>query len=329
MKETLEEEMTVARMDLALQLQASTIDQATHDAADADLEAYLTTMTANVNSRGACPVLQRFNTDGYPVDGANPRSVLRADTVWDASIPSVGFSPVTLTPPVGSGLTYNDLLPGSVTSCDVSCSCSKLDTIAEATYASRFTTMQTDLIARLDRNSGRLGAQKARKLELMREIVTNSQELYDFIIDLSTGLQPLEDPEHAVLDDVIAVYVDGPLAYGVDGQPNAADSLLKRTTILELDQDADASAMGVLAQRCQVCAQAVHGAAVEPFHCDVCCIFLPICTLRNAMAGPQACIHACRAASRRSTTFEHQSTLYQRSSASTHTWQQTPMTYAL
>ena len=77
--------------------------------------------------------------------------------------------------------------------------------------------------------------QKARKLELIKAIVENELELYDFIIDLSKGLEPLSDPEHANLDDVIGVYVDGPLAYGVDGQPNIADSMLKRTPIMELN----------------------------------------------------------------------------------------------
>ena len=256
MKSTLEEEVQTARLDLALQLQATSIDQTQHDTAETDLEAYLTTMLDNVDSRGACPVLARFNTDGYPTDGANPRSVLRADTVWDATVPSVGFSAVSLNPPAATALTYNTLLPGSVNACSTACVCTKLESVAEAAYASRFSTMQDNLIARLDRNSGRLGAQRARKLELMRDIVDNTNELYDFIIDLSTGLQPLDNPEFAVLDDVISVYVDGPLAFGVGGQPNVADSLLKRTTITELDQDADPDALGILAQRCQVCSKA-------------------------------------------------------------------------
>jgi hypothetical protein len=130
--------------------------------------------------------------------------------------------------------------------------CTKIDTVAEKLFTSRFTKMQEKLIARLDRNKGRLGAQKAKKLALLKEMLDERPELFDFVVDLSTGLDPLFKPEQAQLDGLITLYVDGPLVYGTDGRPNIADSQLKRVTILELDQSTDPSAIGVLVERCQV-----------------------------------------------------------------------------
>lgn len=240
-------------LDLQVQLQAGAITQAEHDSAEADVRAYVADMATNIARRGKCPDLASYNYPGHPATGPSAGDVIAADDVWAAGIGGgADLLAVTLTPPAGTPLTYNDMLPGGVSPCDAACVCAKLETLAEAQYASRFTTMQDDLIARLDRTKGRLGAQKTRKLELLKEILETRPELYEFIVDLSTGLEPLTRPELATLDGVIAIYVDGPLAYGVDGRPNVADSLLKRTTILELDAATNPNAMGTLVERCQV-----------------------------------------------------------------------------
>ena len=240
-------------LDLQVQLQAGAITQTEHDSAEADVRAYMADMTTNIARRGKCPGLASYNYPGYPATGPRAEDVIPADALWAADIGAgADLLAVTLTPPAGTALTYNDMLPGGTSPCDAACVCTKLETLAEAQYTARFTTMQDDLIARLDRNKGRLGAQKARKLELLKDILDTRPELYEFIVDLSTGLEPLTKPDVATLDGVIAIYVEGPLAYGVDGRPNVADSLLKRTTILELDAATDPNAMGTLVERCQV-----------------------------------------------------------------------------
>ena len=53
-----------------------------------------------------------------------------------------------------------------------------------------------------------------------------------------------------MLDDVIAVYVDGPSVFGINGQPNVADGLLKRSTILALNVTVGGD-FGRLVERCQ------------------------------------------------------------------------------
>ena len=244
-------------LDLAAKLQTGTIDQTQHDAAEAQVVAYRAGMDTNLRRRGNCDGLASYNYAGYP-SAADP-SKIPADTVYDVSIGgSDPLSDVSLDPAAaGTTLTYNSILPGAVTACegapntpsDPACVCDKLVAVAEAAYTSRFETMQTRLISRLDRTNGRLGAQKTRKLALLRNIVDNRAELFEFIVDLSKGLEPLSDPGRALLDDVIAVYVDGPMAFGVNGQPNAADSALKRTTILELNQTTNANARGELVNR--------------------------------------------------------------------------------
>lgn len=257
MNDTIGTEVQSALLTAAARRQAGSVTQAQYEAAKADLEAYRDDMRRNLERRGNCPDLASFDYAGYPSSGASAGTIVPADT-WDASIGGgASLIDVSLNPPAGSGLTYNDLLPGSVNSCTGSgadpCVCNKLEAVAEAVFESRFSTMQTNLISRLDRTNGRLGAQKTQKLDMLRDILDNRSELYEFIIDLSTGLEPLSNPENALIDDVIAVYVDGPLAYGINGQPNAADSALKRTPILELNQTADPDARGKLAERAQVC----------------------------------------------------------------------------
>jgi hypothetical protein len=147
--------------------------------------------------------------------------------------------------------------------------CTKIDTVADKEHSSRFAQMQDKLIARLDRNKGRLGEQKARKLALLKEMLADRPELFTFVVDLSTGLEPLMKPEQAQLDALIAVYVDGPLSLGVDGSPNIADSQLKRNTILELNQTTTPSAIGILVERCQVRHHPVQAtyAACDCFEC--------------------------------------------------------------
>jgi hypothetical protein len=253
MKETIKTEVNEVLLNLEVQQQTMSITQAEFNQSKADVELYHDSMLTNIDRRGKCPVIARFNYQGYPTTGTLARTIVDSDTVWDAGIGGgLNLIPVSLNPPAGSSLTYNTMLPGAVISCPDSCVCTKLDNVAEATFTSRYESMQNMLIARLDRTNGRLGAQKSRKLALMKKVIESNVELYDFIIDLSTGLEPLTKPEYAVLDDVIAVYVDGPLAYGIDGQPNIADSVLRRTTILDLDQATDPLAMGKLLERCQV-----------------------------------------------------------------------------
>lgn len=253
-RDTLGNEVDERLLSLQAQLQSTSIDVAEHDAAVADLEAYRSNMIFNVEARGACPLLQEFNYGGYPSSG-NVGTIIPEDKLYD---PNVGGSaasilPVSLTPPTGSLLTYNDLLPDGGPTCNTTCICEKFYELAGASRQARFESMQTQLVNRLDRNSGRLGAQKSRKLEILKGIIETELELYDFIIDMSTGLEPLNKPEEAVLDDVIAVYVNGPAAYGVKGQPNVADSMLKRTPIMELNiSDSSSDALGVLVDRCQV-----------------------------------------------------------------------------
>lgn len=263
MNDTIYAEVQSAMLNAAAKRQAGTVTQTQYDAAKADLEAYRDNMETNLERRGNCPDLAQWDYAGYPTTGASAGTIVPADT-WDAGIGSgASLVDVSLNPPSGSGLTYNDLLPGSVNSCPGSgadpCVCNKLEGVAEAVHESRFSTMQTKLISRLDRVNGRLGAQKTKKLDMLRDILDNRSELYEFIIDLSKGLEPLSNPENALIDDVIAVYVDGPLAYGINGQPNAADSALKRTTILELNQTADPDVRGKLAERAQVCHLAACG----------------------------------------------------------------------
>lgn len=250
---TLANEVEERKLNLQAQLQSTSITQAVHDTAVADLEAYLAQMLQNLEARYSCTLLQDFNYNGYPSTGA-VGTIIEPDLLHDQNI-GVGASivAVSLTPPAGSPLTYNDLLPSGGPTCNMTCICDKFYEVAGAAKQARFDSMQTQLVNRLDRNSGRLGAQKARKLEMMKEIIENELELYDFIIDMSTGLEPLTKPEEAVLDDVIAVYVNGPAAYGVNGQPNVADSLLKRTPIMDLNiSDSSSDALGILVERCQV-----------------------------------------------------------------------------
>lgn len=251
---TLENEVDERLLSLQAQLQSTSIDVTEHNAAVADLEAYRSDMLFNVEARGACPFLQDFNYGGYPSTG-NVGTIIPEDKLYDlnAGGSAASIRPVSLTPPAGSLLTYNDLLPDGGPNCNITCVCDKFYELAEASRQARFQSMQTQLVNRLDRNSGRLGAQKTRKLEILKEIIETELELYDFIIDMSTGLEPLNKPEEAVLDDVIAVYVNGPAAYGVSGQPNVADSMLKRTPIMELNiSDSSSDALGVLVERCQV-----------------------------------------------------------------------------
>lgn len=250
--QTLTQEVDDELLTLQAQLQSSSITQADYDDSKSQLELYRDNMRTNIGRRGACPAaLSAFNYGGYTsVLGG---TVIPADSFYVASIGSgAAVIDVSLTPPGGTTLLYNTLLPGGGPSCDATCVCTKLEEVAAAARTARFETMQNGLIARLDRNSGRLGAQSARKLELIKEVVENELELYDFIIDLSTGLMPYEDPENAKLDDVISIYVNGPDAYGETGQPNIADSLLKRTTIMELDIAVSPDDIGLLAERCQV-----------------------------------------------------------------------------
>ena len=257
MNATMVAETDAILLDIAAKLQSGTLTQAQHDAVEAQVVAYITGMDTNLQRRGNCDGLATYNYAGYP-SAADP-SIISADVVYDVSIG--GSSPlidVSLDPAAaGTTLTYNSILPGSVTSCEgapntpssPACVCEKLVAVAEASYTSRFDTMQTRLISRLNRTNGRLGAQRARKLEMLQNIVNTTPELFEFIIDLSKGLEPLSDPEHALIDDVISVYVDGPYAYGVNGRPNAADSALQRSRILELNQTADPNARGELVDR--------------------------------------------------------------------------------
>ena len=262
--QTLTQEVDDELLTLQAQLQSSSITQADHDIAKDQLEVYLASMQTNIERRGACPALAAFNYGGY--NSALGGSVLPADTFYAASIGSgAAVVDVSLTPPGGTTLLYNTLLPGGGPTCDATCVCTKLEEVTTATRTARFETMQNSLIARLDRNTGRLGAQKTRKLELIKDVVENELELYDFIIDLSTGLMPLEDPEHAKLDDVISIYVNGPDAYGEAGQPNIADSSLKRTTIMELYISVDENDIAELTARCQVCScQHLSQAVLSP-----------------------------------------------------------------
>lgn len=253
MRDTLGNEVDGRLLNLQAQLQSTSITQAEHDNAVADLEAYREFIILDLEARGACPLLQEFNYVGYPSTGAVgtiiPEDILYAPNIGGGA----SIVPVSLTPPDGSLLTYNELLPDGGPTCNTTCVCEKLFEVAGAAKQARFDSMQTQLVNRLDRNSGRLGAQKSRKLELMKDIIETELELYDFIIDMSTGLEPLSKPEEAVLDDVIAVYVNGPAAYGVNGQPNVADSMLKRTPIMELNiSDTSSDALGTLVERCQV-----------------------------------------------------------------------------
>ena len=253
MRDTLGNEVDEHLLNLQAQLQSTSITQAEHDVAVAELEAYRNDMQFNLDARWACPVLLSYNYVGYPNSGT-VGTIIPADEVYSSSIGGgASIVTVTLNPPAGSLLTYSDLLPNGGPTCDTTCVCNKLDEVAAAAKQARFESMQTQLVNRLDRNSGRLGAQKSRKLDLLKDIIENELELYDFIIDLSTGLEPLSNPESAVLDDVIAVYVNGPAAYGINGQPNVADSMLKRTPIMNLNITADPDAIGILVQWCQVC----------------------------------------------------------------------------
>lgn len=254
MKGAVAAEVADTKASLQAQLQAGSIVQADHDFAVGQLDAYAAAMDTNIDRRGACPAsagLAAFNFPGYPASGDLLRTILPADTFYGADVAAGGtLVDLTLTPP--GLLTYNDLLPASTTSCAApSCACTKLEALAADTVASRAEAVQNNVISRLDRTNGRLGAQKARKLELLKNVLDNQPALYEFIVDLSTGLEPIADPEEAVLDDLIGVYVSGPLAYGVNGQPNIADSLLQRTTILDLNVTTNATAIGVLAERCQ------------------------------------------------------------------------------
>jgi hypothetical protein len=249
--QTLTQEVDDELLTLRAQLQSSSITQADHDTAKAQLELYRSNMRTNLDRRGACPALAAYNYQGYI--GSLGGNVIPADNFYAASIGSgASMIAVSLSPPGGTALIYNTLLPGGGPACDAVCVCIKLEEVAAAARTARFESMQKNLIARLDRNNGRLGAQKARKLELIKEVVENQLELFDFIIDLSKGLMPYEDPEHAELDDVISIYVNGPDAYGEDGQPNIADSLLKRTPIMDLNITAQPDDIGLLTERCQV-----------------------------------------------------------------------------
>ena len=78
---------------------------------------------------------------------------------------------VTLTPPSGSTLDYNKVLPDSVNVCSGNCLCNKIVDLAASATTARWGSMQTRLITRLDRNLGRLNAQKVRKLALLADIV--------------------------------------------------------------------------------------------------------------------------------------------------------------
>jgi hypothetical protein len=252
MKDTVKTEVDNVLVSLQAQLQSGSIMRADHDTAVSQLSTYRTDMLTNMDRRGACPALAAYNYAGYPAIGGLAGSIIPADDVWTAGLG--GGAPlvtVSLVPPPGSLLTYNDLLPAPAAACAANCLCAKMESVAAASHRSRLETMQNNLIARLDRNGGRLGAQKERKLALLKQVLESQTELYDFIVDLSKGLEPLNNPEEAVLDDVIAVYVDGPLAFGVNGQPNIADSMLKRTTILDLNLTSNANAVGELAERCQ------------------------------------------------------------------------------
>jgi hypothetical protein len=252
-QQVLEQEVEDEILNVQAALQTTAITQSDHDIAKAKLELYQTNILLNLERRGQCSSLAPYNFAGYPTTGA-VGSVIPTDNVYSSSIGGgAALVDVTLDPPVGTALTYNNILPAGVTSCDAACVCTKLVDAAETARSTRFESMQNSLVARLDRNSGRLGVQKSRKLELVKAIVETELELYDFIIDLSKGLEPLSDPENALLDDVIGVYVNGPLAYGVDGQPNIADSMLKRAPIMELNFTANPNDIGTLVERCQVC----------------------------------------------------------------------------
>ena len=260
---TLTQEVDDELLSLQAQLQSSSISEADHDTAKDQLELYLEGMRSNIERRGQCPALAAYNYGGY--NSALGGAVIPADTFYAASIGSgAAIIDVSLTPPAGTTLLYNMLLPGGGPACDATCVCTKLEDVAGAAKSARFETMQNRLIARLDRNTGRLGAQKTRKLEMIKDVVENELELYDFIIDLSTGLMPLEDPEHAKLDDVISIYVNGPDSYGESAQPNIADSNLKRTTIMELDIAVSENHIGELTARCQVWQPASSGCDAVP-----------------------------------------------------------------
>jgi hypothetical protein len=89
-------------LDLQVQLQAGAISDAEHNAAVANVNSYKTDMAINVNRRGKCPILARFNYDGYPASGGLAGSVIGPDVVWDSSIgDGQNLIPVTLTPPAG------------------------------------------------------------------------------------------------------------------------------------------------------------------------------------------------------------------------------------
>jgi hypothetical protein len=253
MNDTMVAEVDDVLLNIQAQKQSGTLSNSDHATAEAQLTAYRNSMSDNIANRApACSALAPYNYAGYPSSGGTAGTIVPSDSVYNSGATSAALVNVTLDPPPGSSLTYNDLLPGSVTTCAAdACICTKIVSLAEAAKTSRFDTMQTQLIARLDRTNGRLGAQKTRKLGLLRTIVVDTPALFEFIIDLSQGLEPLTNPENALIDDVIAVYVDGPSAYGVNGQPNAADSALKRTTILELNQT-NPDARGILVERSQV-----------------------------------------------------------------------------
>ena len=258
MNNTIKAEVNDILLNLAAQLQSSSITQAQHDQAEADVNSYQGNMYTNLDRRGQCSGLSSYNYPGYPASGTSAGVYVPSDTVYDASIGGgAALVPVSLTPPNGTTLSYNSILPNSTNNCPSSCVCTKLELVAEAASTARFDTMQTKLVSRLDRTNGRLGAQKARKLALLKTITQDTPELFEFIIDLSKGLEPLTNPEQAVLDDIIAVYVGGPLAYGINGQPNAADSALQRSTILEVNST-NPSGRGILVERSQVRSSSTH-----------------------------------------------------------------------
>jgi hypothetical protein len=101
-KDAITTETNKMLLDLQVHLQAGDITKAQHTAAEADVNSYKVNMHTNIDRRGKCPVLARFNYDGYPDGGALAGSVIAADVVWASSIGAgQNLIPVSLTPPAG------------------------------------------------------------------------------------------------------------------------------------------------------------------------------------------------------------------------------------